>query len=261
MKTRIISAVVALLILVPLILLGGIYFKIGVCILALLAYKEIIDLKKSHNLYPKVIIAIGAVLLILLILANNIGGYTYIGVPYPLLALTIILLIVPIIFYKNDKYTHKDAFFLLASVLFLSMAFNSCIRLRDYDLYLFIYLLLIPILTDTFAYFTGLTIGKHKIGPISPKKSWEGCVGGLIFGSVGSLVFYHFLVGNITWKIVLYTIILSIIGQMGDLVMSKIKRENEIKDFSNIMPGHGGILDRLDSIIFVVLTYIFLLSL
>ena len=88
---------------------------------------------------------------------------------------------------------------------------------------------------------------------ISPKKSWEGAIAGFIGGVIVALLVYSHLVAPITFMI------LNIAGQIGDLVYSKIKRENEIKDFSNIMPGHGGVLDRLDSLSFVVFMYVLLI--
>lgn len=94
---------------------------------------------------------------------------------------------------------------------------------------------------------------------ISPAKSWEGAIAGLIGGSAISIIVYSNLVGNFSIKLVIITIILSCVGQMGDLFFSKIKRENEIKDFSNIMPGHGGVLDRLDSLSFVMFVYVIII--
>lgn len=92
---------------------------------------------------------------------------------------------------------------------------------------------------------------------VSPKKSWEGFIGGLLFSTFISTVIFTTIFdyqGNIL-IFILIVAALSIIGQLGDLVFSAIKRTYNIKDFGNIMPGHGGILDRLDSIIFVVLAF------
>ena len=121
--------------------------------------------------------------------------------------------------------------------------------------------MLICIVTDAFAMFTGMLIGRHKACPkISPKKTVEGCIGGSIIGTIVGVIFYGCLIGNFSVKLVLITLVLTIIGQLGDLFFSKIKRENGIKDFSNIMPGHGGVLDRLDSLCFVVMAYLIFIS-
>ena len=161
------------------------------------------------------------------------------------------------IFYDEDQYTATDALFLIGSVILLGTAFNAMILARVTSLYLFIYLLLIFIFTDTFAMFMGMLFGKHKLIPkVSPKKTIEGSVLGSIIGTTVAVVFYHFLVGRVTLGIVLVTLILSILGQIGDLMFSKIKRENGIKDFSNLIPGHGGILDRLDSTIAIMLGFL-----
>ena len=121
-----------------------------------------------------------------------------------------------------------------------------------------LFLFSITIITDTYAYFIGSLVGRHKLlEVISPNKTWEGSVGGSIVGVMVSSAWYMYKVGNISiLKIVMITCILSIIGQFGDLIFSKIKRENEIKDFSNIIIGHGGILDRFDSLLFIVLGYL-----
>ena len=261
MKERLISAIVALLIVVPLILLGGVFFQIGILIMSSLAYKEILDLKKSHKEYPTIMVMLGLFSLIIIILANNYDASIYHGITYQMLCLLIISLLVPIIFYKNDEYNSKDAFYLIGCILFLSLVFNLFIIIRNRGLDNFVFLLLIPMFNDIFAFLIGSRFGKRKMCErISPNKTWEGSGGGLVIGSILALVFYHIFIGNITFDIIYLTILLSCVGQIGDLVMSKIKRENNIKDFSNLMPGHGGILDRLDSVIFVFLTYVLLLA-
>ena len=256
MKKRIISAIIALAITVPLILLGGIPFQIGVLLIGAVAYKEMIDLKESHEQIPFIMIILGVLEMFLLILANNKTFGINWGITYPIISTIIIGLLLPIIFFKNNKYNSKNAFYLIGTVLFLGISFNILSVIRILSLELFVWLLIIPMFTDIFAYLVGSKFGKHKMCvTISPNKSWEGAAGGLIGGGIVATIFYIIFIGSISFKLVSYTILLSIIGQLGDLVLSKIKRENKIKDFSNLMPGHGGILDRLDSALFVFILY------
>lgn len=119
--------------------------------------------------------------------------------------------------------------------------------------------------TDMFAYFIGKKFGKHKFTEISPNKSIEGCIAGLI-GSIVLCIIYTILC-NVVWNAninYLYifgiSIFLSVISQIGDLAASSVKRHCGIKDFSNLIPGHGGILDRIDSVIFILPFAYFLLS-
>ena len=118
--------------------------------------------------------------------------------------------------------------------------------------------------TDVFAYIIGKTCGKHKFTSVSPKKSIEGCIGGVIGGLFFTLA-YTFILNNylgfdISYLYVaLITACLSVVGQIGDLAASTIKRYVGVKDFSNLIPGHGGMLDRIDSVIFVApFTFLFL---
>jgi phosphatidate cytidylyltransferase len=110
-------------------------------------------------------------------------------------------------------------------------------------------------MTDTFAYFTGMLFGKHKLIPaVSPKKTVEGAVGGTLF-AIGFTVLYGFIIGKVSsaspnyLALVLVSLLVSILSQCGDLVMSLIKRKYGIKDYGKLFPGHGGVLDRFDSII------------
>ena len=120
--------------------------------------------------------------------------------------------------------------------------------------------------TDTCAYFVGSKFGKHKFSKISPKKSIEGCVGGTLGAVIIALV-YTFAINKFTSLdisyiyIALIEFVLSILSQIGDLSASSIKRTVGIKDFGNLIPGHGGMLDRIDSIIFIAPFAYFLLSL
>lgn len=110
--------------------------------------------------------------------------------------------------------------------------------------------------TDVFAYLTGRTIGKHKFSKISPNKTIEGCIGGVIGSVVVGLGFAYcfntFFNINFSYiTVLLIQIVLSVVGQIGDFAASSIKRYVGIKDFSNLIPGHGGMLDRIDSVIFI----------
>ena len=121
-------------------------------------------------------------------------------------------------------------------------------------------LVLLPVIsafiTDAGAYFTGMAIGKKKVFPnVSPKKTVEGCIGGLVAGTVAIIVYGVVLYATtlhwiVFWALPLYGIIGSLITQLGDLAFSLIKREFDVKDYGRLIPGHGGMLDRFDSMIF-----------
>ena len=255
MKIRVISAVVALAIFIPLILIGGIPFAIAAGILSVLAYKEILDLKKSHKKLPNGVKILGLIAILYLVVGNyGINFLTYKAILIPL-----ILLLLPTVFYKNDNYNTNDAFYLLGTVYLIGLLFNLLILIRNINVNILFYLLSISIMTDTFAYVIGSLIGKHKMTKISPNKSWEGFVAGLVGGTIIPIIVYVNLIAPFSVRLLFITLILSMVGQVGDLFYSKIKRENEIKDFSNLMPGHGGVLDRLDSLSFIIFTYIILL--
>lgn len=140
----------------------------------------------------------------------------------------------------------------------------SGVRAMDGGIYLLGMTILVTVITDIAAYFVGRGCGKHKLAPvISPKKTIEGSIGGMVY-AVAILVLVAFIL-NITnvlqvnyTALIIYLILVSIVGQFGDLALSSVKRIVGIKDYGNFLPGHGGILDRFDSLLFVLpFTYLF----
>ncbi len=253
MKKRVISAIVALIIFVPLVILGGVYLKIATCILGVLAMKEFLSLphKNKRPIYVDVIIYALTILLIFMDEKREI--YYFLTMIIPLLA----------VIYCNDnkKYNADEAFKLIGMAYLVGTVFHKFLLIRGESLTLFVYLFLITMLTDTYAHLAGTLIGKHKLAPkISPKKTWEGAIVGGIFGTLCAATFYYIAISsNVNvLGLLIVTLFLSCLGQLGDLFFSAVKRNHDIKDFSNIMPGHGGVLDRLDSIIFVIIGYILL---
>lgn len=173
---------------------------------------------------------------------------------------------------------------LFLSVLYSGICVGAFTVLYSFGLRFIVYLLAITVFTDTFALVFGMLFGKHKMAPtISPKKTWEGAIGGtataLVLGTViismyslispvfhgESIEFFDEIIkedfstfGNIVVAVVL-SLFLSICSQIGDLVASKLKRAYGIKDYSNIFPGHGGILDRFDSAFFASAMFLLIL--
>lgn len=259
MKKRIISAGIMIAILVPLMIIGGLPFKIAVGLISILAYKEFIDLKGFKN-YPFGVLICGLIALLSLVYSNNDELFGIIGLNYKYLMFTILILFIPVVFYFNSKkYEYKDALELAGFVIFFGIILNLLTNILIYEKVYFFMLLLVTILTDTFAYFTGISIGKHKVTKISPKKSIEGYIGGTVMATILTAIYYVAFIGAAPLiKVVPVLVLLSIAAHIGDLFFSAIKRQKDIKDFSNLIPGHGGVLDRIDSLSFVVMTFVLL---
>ena len=265
MKARIISAIIMIVVLLPVLVLGGTIFKVVVATLGGLGLYEMIHIKDKNNDVP-VYMKIFAYLAYLFLCLNNASFHTnYYTVSYQLIALVIFLFIVPVIFINdNEKYSFMDAIWLTGITVFVGFAFNLLILIRNYDINYFLYLILITIITDTFALFTGKYVGKHKLCPkISPKKTVEGSIGGTLMGTFVGVAFYLTVINSSIslYYIIPITVLLSLVGQLGDLVFSSIKRYFDQKDFGDLIPGHGGVLDRVDSLIFVVLAFIIIIDL
>lgn len=265
MKKRIISAAIALLIVIPLIIVGGTAFNVGVYVISMLGLKEFLDIKATKKTLPIFIQLIAYIFMTLIVLGDVKDTSMVFNLDYRILSALFIAFLIPTVFYhERSKYSINDAFYMIGGLLFLSISMSLLIIIRNMSLNLLVFLLLIPMVTDIFAYISGSLIGRTKLlEDISPKKTVEGMIVGTLIGVFVSAMFYHTVIDVEFSKINLLLIcaFLSILGQLGDLVFSAIKRYFGKKDFSNIMPGHGGILDRLDSIIFVILGFVFFLNL
>lgn len=260
MKKRVLSAILIVAIFVPLLLIGGKVFAIFMTLLALMGLYEIIHIREGKKEFPFLMKIFAYIMVAFFSLSNfNSIEFTY-TMDYRVVAFIIFAFLTPMVFIHDfKKYNLNDSLFLIGSILFIGLSFNLLIICRNYDIMYIIYLLLITTITDTFALFSGILIGKHKLCPsVSPKKTIEGSVGGTIFGTFVATAFYITVIDpSMSLAFVtIITVILSLLGQLGDLVFSSIKRYYGKKDFSNLIPEHGGILDRFDSLIFVVLAFI-----
>ena len=257
MKKRIVGAAIVVIVLVAALLLGNKIFTIVISLAALLGLKELIDIKYKDKKINFIKI-ISGIFLILFLLNNNLYQIN----EKALLILPIISLIIPIVFYNDKtKYNINDALYFLGIIYFLAFSFSTIIEMRDVSIYKCIYIFIISFMTDTYAYIGGMLIGKHTFTDISPKKTIEGCLIGAIMGTFIGTMFYHTLIGDLSLiKIIIMSIVLTLLSEIGDLVFSSIKRYFGKKDYSNLIPGHGGILDRFDSVIFVSLGLALMLS-
>lgn len=264
MKQRVISAIVALLILVPIFLMGGFIYDATIVILSLLGLREFLKVKETKKELPSFIQFISYIMLSLIVVSGFNSQEMIFSIDFRIISgLLVVFLLPTILYHDRSLYSINDAFYLIGGVFFLGVSFSLLIIIRNISLNYIIYLFLISIMTDTYAYIVGRLIGSHKLlESISPNKTWEGMIAGTFFGVFIPTLYYVTAIDmNASYLfIIVMTLFLSILGQFGDLVFSAIKRYFKTKDFSNIMPGHGGILDRFDSIIFVILGFIFFIT-
>lgn len=257
LKTRVISA----LIFVPVILLatyfGGFVFAALMLVIAVIGGYEFGKMLEAnaYRLFPWIYYPTAVLLILLAQMAPADGGLTAAAVFFGFAAAMTLLIF--------GKIRIDEAAVNCLAIIYLPLTLSTAIFMRSGmtdGMYLIFLLLLIEWLTDSGAYFIGSAFGKHKLMPtVSPKKSVEGALGGVAAACVGALLLNVFTQIAPFWLILIIAVIVSVAGQLGDLCESAVKRWARVKDSGNLIPGHGGILDRFDSMFFAApVTYLIL---
>ncbi|MEG0440001.1 MAG: phosphatidate cytidylyltransferase [Solibacillus sp.] len=255
MKQRIITGVIAAAIFIPFVIYGGAPFALVVCALAIVGFYEILKMKGISIVSIPGLLGLLALLILVIPetwsaeVVQLVGYESKLMIVYGIAA----LLLIYIVLVKN-KMTFDEIGFILLGVFYVGLGFHYFIEARIIGLEFIVFALLVVWTTDSGAYFVGRKLGKHKLWPeISPKKTVEGFVGGIVIAVLFAIAMQLFYpITDSYLKLIVVTIIASMVGQMGDLVESAIKRHYGVKDSGTILPGHGGILDRFDSLLFVV---------
>lgn len=258
MKTRIITALILLCIFIPVLIFSHtVIFPIFVSLVSLFAvyeYIKCLGFEKNYSIsLPTLLISV----VIPIFSAYVTGELRTLTLPLLAIAIAYLFYLFSCAVFMKGKMAFSSVCTIFTGVAYILSAMVSITLLRRAwgGEYLYILIFVGAWVTDTFAYFTGRFFGKHKlIVEISPKKTVEGSVGGIVF-CVLSFLLFGFIVGRVVGVTPNYLVLglsaipVSVIAQIGDLIFSLIKREHNIKDYGNIFPGHGGMLDRIDSII------------
>lgn len=252
MKQRVITAVVALIIFIPIIVYGGWAIELAAAVLGVVAIHEFFQMRYpgQHKWVIEGLTELAALTIILPVtnwlpsLSNNFQLY-YVFVMI-LMALTV---------FEQHSFTIDELGFPVFASLYVGIGFSAFVAARQNSLVVLLLALFIVWSTDIGAYMIGRQIGKHKLAPsVSPNKTVEGAIGGIVCAVIVTALYMWKFSAYFPYSplvMILLAIVFSIAGQFGDLVESAYKRHYGVKDSGNILPGHGGILDRFDSLLFV----------
>lgn len=258
MFKRVLTAVIALLLFIPIILYGSWPLELLMGVLAVLGLSEFLQMKKISVFSVPAVLSSLAVLM--LAFSSRLTGVFGDNVMMTTISLLTVSLFVYSVNKPDFKITQIGSIVLMAT--YLGIAFTTFVSLRAYGLTFMFLVLLVIWATDTGAYLIGKQIGKTKLAPnVSPNKTVEGALGGTLLSAVVSAIYLYFFPLVTSYLLsLLFMIVISAVGQLGDLIESKIKREYGVKDSGNLLPGHGGILDRFDSLL-LVLNVLFIIGL
>lgn len=264
MKQRILTGVLAAIVFLFLVIVGKLPFTILIYAMGSVALFELLRMKKLKLVSLPGLI--GLLLLWMFLLPSQYSFFEADGISKMEIALFAVLLLLTYTVLVKNTFTFDEVGFITLAAIYIGMCFHYFIEIRNLDQYGLTYIFYACVViwsTDSGAYFVGKSLGKRKLWPeISPNKTVEGFAGGIVIALVLATIFQ--LVAQLPIPyiyLLLITLFLSVFGQLGDLVESALKRHYDVKDSGNILPGHGGILDRFDSFLFVMPFLYFLLAL
>lgn len=254
---RILTAVIGLPLVAIVLILGNTYVMdvvlMAIAFLCMMEYFKVIS-KVAHPIKWVGYLSTVIIAIVSIMTTQMIQNIILFGIP-----VIILILFMKVIITEMDT-TFKDVAYTFLGIMYITffIMFLSLIRGTEYGKIMLGFAIVVAWATDIFAYLIGKNFGKHKFSKISPKKSVEGCVAGIIGAIICGVIYIYisstFWGLSIEMSYILIAIIcgvLSIISQIGDFVASSIKRFADTKDYGDLLPGHGGMLDRIDSLIFI----------
>lgn len=254
MKERIITALCLIAIVVPAVIFGGVFYKIVVALVMAISVYEMLHIcsRPKMNLYMYVLAGLFFVTGFFFdqnqLLLSSFWIFIY------------LVIILSCMIFDDTLAIEKAAYVFTTGTLICSGIHALLVLRLSYGWEYILLLALATFGSDTGAYFTGMAIGKHKLIPrLSPKKTIEGSIGGIVLGSLLGLGFAYYIGILNHWLIIPAVILMTITSQIGDLIFSAIKRYFKVKDYSHLLPGHGGVLDRIDSLTYNALIFSFFL--
>ena len=238
----------------PPLMTGGVFLRVFIAAVLAVASYEIASVSDQQPHYFLTVCCFAASAAMSMVSADVFAGVTAIWM--------VVLFTMELVM---EKMTADQVTYTFTLTVLFSMAVRCLARIyaQQNPFLILLYVAIACFMCDTMAYFTGVFFGKHKMIPrISPNKTWEGAIGGYVCAAAASMVYGLLVVKQMpAYLIVAGSLILPAVAQIGDLSFSSVKRHFGIKDFGNLLPGHGGVLDRIDSLLFCLIVFNYLMAL